>query len=87
MQFFVKLSVAAAFASSIIGALAAPTNSTRLTRAPTQVITKCTVPNTVALTFDDVSIGSYSVVSLALILYSPGTILVFVALLLLPPTN
>ncbi|CCO29970.1 carbohydrate esterase family 4 protein [Rhizoctonia solani AG-1 IB] len=57
MQFFVKLSVAAAFASSIIGALAAPTNSTLLTRAPAQVITKCTVPNTVALTFDD---GPYS---------------------------
>ncbi|CEL53830.1 hypothetical protein RSOLAG1IB_06611 [Rhizoctonia solani AG-1 IB] len=55
MQFFVKLSVAAAFASSIIGALAAPTNSTLLTRAPAQVITKCTVPNTVALTFDDLS--------------------------------
>ncbi|KAF8756197.1 Carbohydrate esterase family 4 protein [Rhizoctonia solani] len=57
MQFFAKLSVAAAFASSIIGAFAAPTNGTLSTRAAAQVITSCTVPNTVALTFDD---GPYS---------------------------
>ncbi|CAE6401881.1 unnamed protein product [Rhizoctonia solani] len=56
-DFFAKLSVAAVFASSIIGALAAPTNTTLLTRAAAQVITSCTVPNTVALTFDD---GPYS---------------------------
>ncbi|KAF8756196.1 Polysaccharide deacetylase [Rhizoctonia solani] len=53
MQLFAKLSVVAAFASSIIGAFAAPTDGTLLTRAAPQVITKCTVPNTVALTFDD----------------------------------
>ncbi|KAF8673085.1 Polysaccharide deacetylase [Rhizoctonia solani] len=53
MQLFAKLSVAAAFASSIIGVFAAPTDGTLLTRAAPQVITKCTVPNTVALTFDD----------------------------------
>ncbi|KAJ1301560.1 hypothetical protein OPQ81_008808 [Rhizoctonia solani] len=55
MQLLAKLSIAAVFASSIVGTLAAPFNATR--RAPAQVITSCTVPNTVALTFDD---GPYS---------------------------
>ncbi|ELU38813.1 carbohydrate esterase family 4 protein [Rhizoctonia solani AG-1 IA] len=65
MQFFAKLSVAAAFASSIIGAFAAPTNGTLSTRALAQVITSCTVPNTVALTFDDVSLLRLSGCALA----------------------
>ncbi|KAG8792706.1 Carbohydrate esterase 4 protein [Ceratobasidium sp. 428] len=53
MLFFTKLSLAAAAATSLLGALAAPTNTTLLGRAAAQVITKCTKPNTVALTFDD----------------------------------
>ncbi|KAH7334436.1 carbohydrate esterase family 4 protein [Rhizoctonia solani] len=53
MRFLAKLSIVVAIASSIIGTLAAPYNSTLSTRAATQVITKCAKPNTVALTFDD----------------------------------
>ncbi|QRW06017.1 GMC oxidoreductase [Ceratobasidium sp. AG-Ba] len=53
MKFLAKLSVVAAAASSILGALAVPMNVTLETRAAAQVITKCTKPNTVALTFDD----------------------------------
>lgn len=53
MQFFAKLSLIAAAASSLIGALAMPLNGTLESRAAAQVITKCTVPNTAALTFDD----------------------------------
>ncbi|KAG8733873.1 Carbohydrate esterase 4 protein [Ceratobasidium sp. 414] len=53
MRFFAKLSLAAAAATSLLGALAAPTNATVGRRALAQVITKCTTPNTVALTFDD----------------------------------
>ncbi|CAE6526118.1 unnamed protein product [Rhizoctonia solani] len=50
-----RFSLFVAFTSTIAGALAAPLNSTLTTRAAAQVITKCTVPNTVAITFDDVS--------------------------------
>jgi peptidoglycan/xylan/chitin deacetylase (PgdA/CDA1 family) len=53
MLFFTKLSLAAAAATSLLGVLAAPTNATLLSRGAAQVITKCTKPNTVALTFDD----------------------------------
>ncbi|CAE6420375.1 unnamed protein product [Rhizoctonia solani] len=53
MRFLAKFSIAAAFASSIAGTLAAPFNSTLSARASAQVITKCTKLNTVALTFDD----------------------------------
>ncbi|KAG8712548.1 Carbohydrate esterase 4 protein [Ceratobasidium sp. 394] len=53
MLFFAKLSLAAAAATSLLGVLAAPRNATLLNRAAAQVITKCTKPNTVALTFDD----------------------------------
>ncbi|KAG8706310.1 Carbohydrate esterase 4 protein [Ceratobasidium sp. 394] len=53
MRFFSKLWLAAAAATSLLGALAAPTNITLGRRAPAEVITKCTKPNTVALTFDD----------------------------------
>ncbi|KAB5589705.1 putative effector protein [Ceratobasidium theobromae] len=56
MQFFTKLALVAA-ATSFLGALAVPMNTTLATRAAAQVITKCTKPNTVALTFDD---GPYS---------------------------
>ncbi|KEP50007.1 carbohydrate esterase family 4 protein, partial [Rhizoctonia solani 123E] len=52
MQFLAKFSIAAAFASSIVGTLASPLNST-LSFGLAQVITKCAKPNTVALTFDD----------------------------------
>ncbi|CAE6399164.1 unnamed protein product [Rhizoctonia solani] len=48
-----RFSLFVAFTSTIAGALAAPLNSTLTTRAAAQVITKCTVPNTVAITFDD----------------------------------
>ena len=51
MQFFTKLSLAAAAAASILGAIAVPMNGTLERRAAAQVITKCTKPNTVALTF------------------------------------
>lgn len=51
MQFFAKLSLAAAAAASILGAIAVPMNTTLETRAAAQVITKCTKPNTVALTY------------------------------------
>ncbi|KAG8690969.1 Carbohydrate esterase 4 protein [Ceratobasidium sp. 423] len=53
MQLLAKLSIAVALASSIVGTLAAPYNATLSTREAAQVITKCTKPNTVALTFDD----------------------------------
>jgi len=53
MQFLTKLSLVAAAATSFLGALAVPMNTTLETRAAAQVITKCTKPNTVALTFDD----------------------------------
>ncbi|KAF8599422.1 carbohydrate esterase family 4 protein [Ceratobasidium sp. AG-I] len=53
MQFFTKLSLAVTAAASILGAMAIPMNTTLETRAAAQVITKCTKPNTVALTFDD----------------------------------
>ncbi|EUC63916.1 carbohydrate esterase family 4 protein, partial [Rhizoctonia solani AG-3 Rhs1AP] len=53
MRFLAKLAVAAAFASSTLGSLAAPFNSTLSARALAQVITKCTKPNTVAITVDD----------------------------------
>lgn len=54
MQFFTKLSLVATAASALFGiAAAVPYNATLLTRAAAQVVTKCTVPNTVALTFDD----------------------------------
>lgn len=51
MQFFTKLSLAAAAAASILGAIAVPMNATLETRAAAQVITQCTQPNTVALTY------------------------------------
>ncbi|GAB1524600.1 hypothetical protein RhiTH_007754 [Rhizoctonia solani] len=54
MQLFVKFALVSSIASSFLGTLAAPTNSTLFPRQLAQVITKCTVPNTVALTFDDV---------------------------------
>ncbi|KEP47598.1 carbohydrate esterase family 4 protein [Rhizoctonia solani 123E] len=53
MQLLAKLSLAVVFASSFVGSLAKPLNTTLITRAAAQVITKCTVPNTVAITFDD----------------------------------
>ncbi|ELU37258.1 carbohydrate esterase family 4 protein [Rhizoctonia solani AG-1 IA] len=53
MQLFVKFALVSSIASSFLGTLAAPTNSTLFPRQLAQVITKCTVPNTVALTFDD----------------------------------
>ncbi|KAG9085480.1 Carbohydrate esterase 4 protein, partial [Ceratobasidium sp. 370] len=53
MLFFTKLSLAAAAATSLLGVIAAPWNATLLNRAAAQVVTKCTKPNTVALTFDD----------------------------------
>ncbi|KAG8682463.1 Carbohydrate esterase 4 protein [Ceratobasidium sp. 395] len=53
MLFFTKLAFAATAATSLLGALAAPTNHTLLHRAAAQVVTKCSKPNTVALTFDD----------------------------------
>ncbi|KAB5588506.1 hypothetical protein CTheo_8053 [Ceratobasidium theobromae] len=53
MQFLAKLSVITAAATSLLGVLAVPTHPTLATRAPAQVITSCTKPNTVALTFDD----------------------------------
>jgi acyl-CoA synthetase (AMP-forming)/AMP-acid ligase II len=51
MQFLTKLSLVAAAATSFLGALAVPMNTTLETRAAAQVITKCTVPNTAALTW------------------------------------
>jgi hypothetical protein len=51
MQFFAKLSLVAAAASSLLGALAMPMNGTLERRAAAQVITSCTKPNTVALTY------------------------------------
>jgi len=53
MQFFTKLSLAAAAAASILGAIAAPTNRTLATRSAATVYSSCKVANTVALTFDD----------------------------------
>ncbi|KAF8683313.1 Polysaccharide deacetylase [Rhizoctonia solani] len=53
MQLFVKFALVSSIASSFLGTFAAPTNSTLFPRQLAQVITKCTVPNTVALTFDD----------------------------------
>ncbi|KAF8604049.1 carbohydrate esterase family 4 protein [Ceratobasidium sp. AG-I] len=59
MQFFAKLTLAAAAAASILGAVARPMNTTIATRAAAKVVTKCTKPNTAALTFDD---GPYAYV-------------------------
>jgi len=53
MQFFAKLTLAAAAAASILGAIARPMNTTIEARGAAKVITKCTKPNTAALTFDD----------------------------------
>ncbi|CAE6455359.1 unnamed protein product, partial [Rhizoctonia solani] len=53
MQFLAKLALVGSLASSLLGTLAAPVNGTVLPRQLAQVITKCSVPNTVALTFDD----------------------------------
>lgn len=50
MQFFAKLTLAAAAAASILGVVARPMNTTIETRGAAKVITKCTVPNTAALT-------------------------------------
>jgi peptidoglycan/xylan/chitin deacetylase (PgdA/CDA1 family) len=53
MQFLTKLALVGAVASSFLGALAVPLSTSKVPRQLAQVITKCTVPNTVALTFDD----------------------------------
>jgi hypothetical protein len=50
MQFFAKLTLAAAAAASILGAIARPMNTTIEGRAAAKVITSCTKPNTAALT-------------------------------------
>jgi hypothetical protein len=51
MQFLTKLSLVAAAATSLLGALALPTNGTLERRAAATVYTQCTKPNTVALTY------------------------------------
>ncbi|CAE6435325.1 unnamed protein product [Rhizoctonia solani] len=53
MQFFAKLALVGSLASSLLGVLAAPVDGAVFPRQLAQVITSCTVPNTVALTFDD----------------------------------
>ncbi|CAE6462205.1 unnamed protein product [Rhizoctonia solani] len=53
MQFLTKLALVGSVASSLLGALAVPLTTSKVPRQLAQVITKCTVPNTVALTFDD----------------------------------
>ncbi|CUA76241.1 hypothetical protein RSOLAG22IIIB_12144 [Rhizoctonia solani] len=53
MQLIAKLSLAAVFTSTLVGTLAKPLDTTLVSRAAAQVITQCTVPNTVAITFDD----------------------------------
>ncbi|ELU38818.1 hypothetical protein AG1IA_07152 [Rhizoctonia solani AG-1 IA] len=53
MQLLAKLALLGSVASSLLGALAAPLNETLYPRQLAQVVSKCTVPNTVALTFDD----------------------------------
>ena len=55
MQFFAKLTLVAAAAASILGAVARPMNTTIATRAAAKVITKCTKPNTAALTYAGLS--------------------------------
>ncbi|EUC63919.1 carbohydrate esterase family 4 protein, putative [Rhizoctonia solani AG-3 Rhs1AP] len=62
MQFLAKLALAGAVASSFLGALAVPLQSSKVPRQLAQVITQCTVPNTVALTLDD---GPYASRSLS----------------------
>ncbi|KAG9079760.1 Carbohydrate esterase 4 protein [Ceratobasidium sp. 370] len=53
MQFIAKLSLIVAAATTLLGALALPTDNMLETRAAAKVYTKCTKPKTVALTFDD----------------------------------
>ncbi|QRV93299.1 chitin deacetylase [Ceratobasidium sp. AG-Ba] len=54
MQLLAKLSIiAVATGSLVLGVFALPTDNTLETRAAAMVYTKCTKPNTVALTFDD----------------------------------
>ncbi|KAG8707104.1 Carbohydrate esterase 4 protein [Ceratobasidium sp. 423] len=58
MQFLAKLALVGTMASSLLGALAVPLTTSKVPRQLAQVITKCTVPNTVALTFDDAIIAA-----------------------------
>ncbi|CAE6448183.1 unnamed protein product [Rhizoctonia solani] len=51
MQFFAKLALVGTVASSLVGALAFPLDGSKVPRQLAQLVTKCTVPNTVALTF------------------------------------
>ncbi|KAG9081900.1 Carbohydrate esterase 4 protein [Ceratobasidium sp. UAMH 11750] len=67
MQFIAKLSLIATAATSLLGALALPTDNMLETRAAAKVYTKCTKPNTVALTFDDGPSGYIYGISKALL--------------------